>query len=75
MPAEESRIVCNIDALLNERGMSLTELAARVGLSVVNLSILKNNRAKAVRFTTLTGLCDGLGCTPGDIFTVQDPSS
>ena len=75
MPAEQSRIVCNIDALLNERGMSLTELADRVGLSVVNLSILKNNRAKAVRFTTLTGLCDALGCTPGDIFTVQDPSS
>ena len=75
MPAEESRIVCNIDALLNERGMSLTELADRVGLSVVNLSILKNNRAKAVRFTTLTGLCDALGCTPGDIFTVQNPSS
>ena len=75
MPAEESRIVCNIDALLNERGLSLTELADRVGLSVVNLSILKNNRAKAVRFTTLTGLCDALGCTPGDIFTVQDPFS
>lgn len=74
MPAEESRIVCNIDALLNERGMSLTELADRVGLSVVNLSILKNNRAKAVRFTTLTGLCDALGCTPGDIFTVGNPS-
>jgi len=75
VPAEESRIVCNIDALLNERGLSLTELADRVGLSVVNLSILKNNRAKAVRFTTLTGLCDALGCTPGDIFTVQNPSS
>jgi putative transcriptional regulator len=75
VPAEESRIVCNIDALLNARGMSLTELADRVGLSVVNLSILKNNRAKAVRFTTLTGLCDALGCAPGDIFTVQNPSS
>ena len=75
MPAEESRIVCNIDALLNERCMSLTELADHVGLSVVNLSILKNNRAKAVRFTTLTGLCDALGCTPGDIFTVQNPST
>jgi len=75
VPAEESRIVCNIDALLTERGMSLTDLAARVGLSVVNLSILKNNRAKAVRFTTLTGLCDALGCTPGDLFTVQDVAS
>lgn len=74
MPAEESRIVCNIDALLDARGMSLTELADRVGLSVVNLSILKNNRAKAVRFTTLTGLCDALGCAPGDIFTVGSPS-
>ena len=70
MPAPDSRIVCNIDTLLNDRGMSLTELADRVGLSVVNLSILKNNHAKAVRFTTLTGLCDALGCTPGDIFTV-----
>ena len=74
MPAEESRIVCNIDALLDARGMSLTELADRVGLSVVNLSILKNNRAKAVRFTTLTGLCDALGCSPGDIFTVESPA-
>ena len=54
--------------------MSLTELADRVGLSVVNLSILKNNRAKAVRFTTLTGLCDALGCMPGDIFTVGNPT-
>lgn len=74
MPAEESRIACNIDALLNDRGMSLTELADRVGLSVVNLSILKNNRAKAVRFTTLTGLCDALDCTPGEIFIVGKPS-
>jgi putative transcriptional regulator len=71
VPAEESRVVCNIDTLLSARGMSLTELADRVGLSVVNLSILKNNRAKAVRFTTLTGLCDALGCVPGDIFTVE----
>lgn len=73
MPAAESRVVCNIDTLLNDRGMSLTELADRVGLSVVNLSILKNNHAKAVRFTTLTGLCDALACTPGDIFTVVNP--
>lgn len=74
MPAEDSRIVCTIDALLDARGMTLTELADRVGLSVVNLSILKNNRAKAVRFTTLTALCDALGCTPGDIFRIEGPS-
>lgn len=72
MPAEEDRVVCHIDELLASRGMTLTELAERVGLSVVNLSILKNNRAKAVRFTTLTALCDALGCTPGDLFSVED---
>jgi putative transcriptional regulator len=74
VPAEESRIVCTIDALLVARGMSLTDLADRVGLSVVNLSILKNNRAKAVRFTTLTALCDALECTPGDIFSIEGPT-
>ena len=71
MPAEESRIVCRIDQLLEQRGMTLAELSSRVGLSVVNLSILKNNRAKAVRFTTLTALCDALDCKPGDLFDVD----
>ena len=73
--SEHSGIHCRLDELLESRGMTLTRLSELVGVSVVNLSILKNNRAKAVRFTTLTGLCDALGCTPGDIFTVQDPSS
>ena len=50
--------------------MTLTELADRVGVTVVNLSILKNDRAKAVRFSTLTLICDVLGCQPGDLFTV-----
>jgi putative transcriptional regulator len=50
--------------------MTLTELADRVGVTVVNLSILKNDRAKAVRFSTLTLICDALGCQPGDLFTV-----
>ncbi|GAB2487569.1 helix-turn-helix transcriptional regulator [Luteococcus sediminum] len=71
MPADEHRVVCHIDELLTAREMTLTELAERVGLSVVNLSILKNNRAKAVRFTTLTALCDALGCAPGDLFSVE----
>ena len=55
---------------LAARGMTQTELAERMGLSLVNLSILKNNRARAIRFSTLTALCDALGCQPGDVFTV-----
>ena len=72
MPAEESRIVCNLDALLESRNMTLTQLAGMVDMSVVNLSVLKNNRAKAVRFTTLTAICDALHCTPGDLFSLDD---
>lgn len=71
MPVDEPhRIVCHIDDHLERSGMTLVELSERIGLSVVNLSILKNNRAKAVRFSTLTALCDALGCAPGDLFTV-----
>ncbi|MDN5562656.1 putative transcriptional regulator [Luteococcus japonicus] len=72
MPADEHRVVCHLDELLTARGMTLAELSERVGLSVVNLSILKNNRAKAVRFTTLTALCDALDCSPGDLFSVEE---
>lgn len=61
------RITCHLDQLLAERGMTLTELADKVGVSVVNLSILKNDRAKAVRFSTLTAICEVLGCQPGDV--------
>ena len=58
MPVEEPhRIVCHLDDLLAARGMTLAALSERVGITVVNLSILKNNRAKAVRFSTLTALC------------------
>ncbi|TFV68447.1 transcriptional regulator [Blastococcus sp. CT_GayMR20] len=64
------RVVCHLDRLLEERGMTLTELADRVGVSVVNLSILKNDRARAVRFSTLTAICDVLGCQPGDVLSV-----
>ncbi len=64
------RVHCHLDRLLAERGMTLTELADRVGVTVVNLSILKNDRARAVRFSTLTLICDVLGCQPGDLFTV-----
>jgi putative transcriptional regulator len=65
------RVRCHLGALLEQRDMTLTELSERVGISTVNLSILKNGRAKAVRFSTLTALCDVLDCTPGDLFTVD----
>ena len=51
--------------------MTLTELADRVDLTVVNLSILKNGRARAIRFSTLTSLCEVLGCQPGDLLSVE----
>jgi putative transcriptional regulator len=61
------RITCRLDELLAARGMTLTELSERVGVSVVNLSILKNDRARAIRFSTLTAICDALECAPGDV--------
>lgn len=60
-----------LDELLAERGMTLAELAGRVGITVVNLSILKNGRARAVRFSTLARLCEALGCQPGDLLTYR----
>ncbi|HEU5108262.1 MAG TPA: helix-turn-helix transcriptional regulator [Micromonosporaceae bacterium] len=70
-PEEEHRIDVHLDKLLAERGMSLTELADRVGITLANLSVLKNGRARAIRFSTLTALCEALGCQPGDLFTVR----
>ncbi len=60
-------IVVHLDRLLAERGMTLTELANRVGVTIANLSILKNGHAKAVRFNTLTAICRELECQPGDL--------
>jgi putative transcriptional regulator len=68
---EGHRIVCHLDQVLIDRGMTLTELAERVGVSIVNLSVLKNNRAKAVRFSTLTAICDVLGCDVGDVLRIE----
>lgn len=70
LPGDAHRIVCHLDRLLAERQMTLTALADQVGLTVVNLSILKNDRAKAVRFSTLTRICDVLNCQPGDVFSM-----
>jgi putative transcriptional regulator len=72
MPVEEPhRIVCRLDELLAARGMTLTALADRIGVTIVNLSILKNQHAKAVRFSTLTALCEVLDCQPGDLFVLE----
>ena len=71
MPAEEpSNIHCHLDELLAERGMTLTELSKRVGVSLVNLSVLKNDRAKAIRFSTLTAVCEVLDCQVGDLLSI-----
>lgn len=60
-------IVVNLDVMMAKRKMSVTELANKVDITMANLSILKNNKAKAVRFTTLDAICRALECQPGDI--------
>ena len=69
--ADEHAIGVHLDRLLEARGMTLTELADRVGVTVVNLSVLKNGRAKAIRFSTLTALCRELRCQPGDLLSFR----
>lgn len=61
----------HLDRVLADRGMTLTELAEHVGVTVVNLSVLKNGRARAVRFSTLSAICDVLDCQPGDVLTFE----
>ena len=73
MPPEDShRIQVNLGRLLAERDMTLTELAKRMNVTVVNLSVLKNGRARAIRFSTLTALCDALDCRPGDLLDLTN---
>ncbi len=73
MPVDEPhRIHCRLDELLEQRGLTLTALAEQIGVTIVNLSVLKNQRAKAVRFSTLTALCEALDCQPGDLFVLAD---
>lgn len=60
-------IVVNLDVMMAKRKVGLTELSDRVGISLANLSILKNNRARAIRFSTLDAICKALHCQPGDI--------
>ena len=62
-----SEIIFNIDVMLAKRKMSVTELAGKVGITLANMSILKNGKAKAVKVETLRKLCDALDCQPGDL--------
>jgi putative transcriptional regulator len=68
---EPHAVEVHLDRLLRERGMTLTELSERVGVTIVNLSILKNGHAKAIRFTTLTRLCQALDCQPADLLSCR----
>lgn len=68
--AQDALIVCHLDDLLQSADMTLTELSKRVGVSIVNLSLLKNGHAKAIRFSTLSAICHALACDVGDLLTV-----
>lgn len=68
---EETGIHCRLDELLEQRGMTLTRLSELVGVSVVNLSVLKNDRARAIRFSTLRAICAALDCEVGDLLVVD----
>ena len=73
-PAEKveefTGIHCRLDELLAERGMTLTELSGLVGVSIVNLSVLKNDRARAIRYSTLRAICDALDCEVGELLVL-----
>lgn len=65
-------IIVNLDVVMAKRKKGLTELAGEVDITMANLSILKNNKAKAIRFSTLDAVCKALGCQPGDILEYVD---
>lgn len=67
---EFTGIHCRLDELLTEREMTLTQLSEIVGVSIVNLSVLKNDRARAIRYSTLRAICDALGCEVGDLLVL-----
>ncbi len=69
MPGDGHAIVVHLDEVLRGRDMTLTELASRADITIANLSVLKNDRARAIRFSTLTALCAVLDCQPGDLIS------
>ena len=72
MTVQTSFIAVRLDELLRERGMTLTELSDRIGLTLANLSILKTGKAKAIRFSTLEAICRELRCQPGDLLIYSE---
>lgn len=71
------KIIVNLDIMMAKRKMGLTELSEKVDITMANLSILKNNKAKAIRFSTLAAICKALDCQPGDIleFVEEDENN
>ncbi len=69
--SEHTGIHCRLDELLEQRDMTLTRLSEVVGVSLVNLSVLKNDRARAIRFSTLVAICEALDCEVGDLLVRQ----
>jgi putative transcriptional regulator len=65
-------IIINIDVMLAKKKMSVTELSEKVGITLANLSILKNGKARAVRFSTLEAICKALSCQPGDVLEFKN---
>lgn len=68
---EPTGVHCRLDELLEVRGMTLTRLSEIVGVSVVNLSVLKNDRARAIRYSTLSAICRALDCEVGDLLVIE----
>jgi len=68
---EDTGIHCRLDELLEARGMTLTRLSELVGVSIVNLSVLKNDRARAIRFSTLRAICEALDCEVGELLVTD----
>ena len=68
----KGEIIFNIDVMLAKRKMSVTELAERVGITIANMSVLKNGKAKALKISTLVKLCEALECQPGDILEYRN---
>ena len=69
MPGDGHAIVVHLDEMLRARDMTLTELSTQADITIANLSVLKNDRARAIRFSTLTALCAVLECQPGDLIS------
>jgi len=69
---EPTGVHCRLDELLVDRGMTLTRLSEIVGVSIVNLSVLKNDRARAIRFSTLVSICEALECEIGELMVLAD---